>query len=90
MEISYDRNAMDLAVEFLRNANPWAERLTSDELRNEMEKDMQRALENGSISITRYGYRLTRDNVYGDNGFDITVSLSVGIEQVPVQVYHRG
>jgi len=89
MEINYDRNDMDLAIEFLRNANPSAERLTPDELRNEIENDMRRAVESGSTSVSRYGYRLTRDDIYGDNGFDITVNLSVGLPPVWVQVYRE-
>lgn len=89
MQISYDRNEMDLAVEFLRNANPSAECLTPDELRDEIEKDMRRAIENGSRSVSRYGYRLTRDDIYGVNGFDITVNLSVGLRPVLVDVYRE-
>lgn len=86
MKIRYDRNAMDLTVEFLRNANPSAEALTSEELRNEIEGDMRKCLENGESFSTRYGYRVTNDVIFGPDYFDITVNLSTCLPLVLVTV----
>lgn len=90
MEISYDRTAMELSIEFVRNANPVAERFTPDEIRDFMENDMRLCIKEGRSSISRYGYLVNRDFVYGECGFQITVDLAVFLPCTIATVWTQG